>query len=392
LEEAALGLCKNETDAPSFMDQDGMATTKAVMNMIDRHLGDSEAMLLITSGDIQLPTDVMKALTARACTLHCHDSDSMGERLLREKAQKGDITISLAWDTMDDLDLHVILPSGEEISYQNNTSRDMPCMLDVDMNVSGGSREPVENVFAGNLDKMVEAPHGKYKVIVQNYSYHEPGSTTSTPVPFRVVIEKNGVKEKFDGKCLGTGTSSNVTVHEFNYEGRTVPFPNEEKFVTAFSTSNMVNVTASTGQTLESLGRLVKTVQDLEHLDTVRMLVEEDEEEKEEEKEEIEEEKEEEAAASEAGATERPLTAEHGTLEVTSRDRITMLLARLPSRFHLIVGEAFGGPSLVETCAMEISRRMVTEKIPISELKRNGYPNDIVEAVKEQMGKTEPVH
>jgi hypothetical protein len=88
---------------------------------------------------------------------------------------------------------------------------------------------------------------------------------------------------------------------------------------------------------------------------------------------------------------ERPLTAQHGTLEVTSRDRTTMLLARLPLRFHMIVGEAFGGPSLVETCAMDISRQMVAENIPISELKRNGYPDGIVEAVKSQMAKTEPV-
>jgi hypothetical protein len=40
---------------------------------------------------------------------------------------------------------------------------------------------------------------------------------------------------------------------------------------------------------------------------------------------------------------------------------------------------------------MDISRQMVAENIPISELKRNGYPDGIVEAVKSQMAKTEPV-
>jgi hypothetical protein len=246
-------------------------------------------------------------------------------------------------------------------------------MLDVDMNVGGESKEPVENVFAGNLEKMVEAPQGHYAVMVQNYAYHERGaSRENLAIPFRVVIETNGVKETFHGQCQGTGARSNVKVHEFNYQGRTVPFPAEEKLITAFSTSNMVNLTASTGQTLESLGHLVKTVQELEHLDTVRMLLDEQE-------------------NVDESTLERPLTAQHGTLEVTSRDRTTMLLSRLPLCFHMIVGEAFAGPSLVETCAMDISRQMVAENIPISELKRNGYPDGIVEAVKSQMAKTEPV-
>ena len=85
----------------------------------------------------------------------------------------------------------------------------------------------------------------------------------------------NGVKQTFLGECKGTGASSNVTVHEFDYQGRTIPFPNEEKNKTAFGTSNLVNLTASTGQTLESIGQLVQVTQRHEHLDVVRTLVDE---------------------------------------------------------------------------------------------------------------------
>lgn len=386
LDESVAGLTKSELDAPSFTDHAGIVTTKAVINMIERHLHDSKVLLLITSGDIRLPDDIMKALISRGCSLHCHDADDIGERLRREMAVKGDITISLAWDTGDDLDLHVMCPSGEEISFMNKVSNDGLCVLDVDMNAGGPtSREPVENVFIGNLDRMTEAPKGKYKVFVQNYNYHEQGATETTLIPFRVVIEKNGLKEKFAGQCHGSGTNSNVTVHEFEYEGRTVPFPVEDEEKTAFGTSNMVNVTTSTGQTLESLSQLVQIAQQHEHLDAVRMLVDDDEEEetKGSGAQELEEQVE--------TIAERPLMADHGKLAVTSRDRVNMLLARLPQRFHLLVGEAFGGPSLVETCAIEISRRMVADRIPISELKRNGYPPDIVEAVKAKMGETGPV-
>jgi hypothetical protein len=147
----------------------------------------------------------------------------------------------------------------------------------------------------------------------------------------------------------------------------------------------MVDVTTSTGQTLESLGQLMQIAQQHEHLDAVRMLVDDEKDDDEEMKGSGAQEVEERVEA------ERPLMADHGKLEVTSRDRVNILLARLPQRFHLLVGEAFGGPSLVEGCAMEISRRMVADRIPISELKRNGYPADIVEAVKARMGETEPV-
>jgi hypothetical protein len=172
LDESVAGLTKSAMDAPSFTDEAGIVTTKAVVNMIERHLQDSEMLMLITSGDIRLPDDIMRSLTSRGCSLHCHDADDIGERLRREKAVKGDITISLAWDTFDDLDLHVMCPSGEEIWFRNEVSNDGLCVLDVDMNGGGPiSREPVENVFIGNLERMIEAPRGKYKVFVQNFDY-----------------------------------------------------------------------------------------------------------------------------------------------------------------------------------------------------------------------------
>mmetsp|Transcript_32468 Transcript_32468/g.71271 ORF Transcript_32468/g.71271 Transcript_32468/m.71271 type:complete len:641 (+) Transcript_32468:933-2855(+) len=362
LDAISAGL-KLENDVATYMDDSGTATTKAVQNLIDRHLDDNGVLLLITTADIQLPDDDMKELTSRGCSVHCHDADDMCERLRREAAERGDITISLAWDTGDDLDLHVFVPSGEEISYRNRRSADGLCILDVDMNGGGPqSAEPVENVFLGKLDRMVEAPKGKYKVYVQNFGYHTSGATSTTAIPFRVLIAKNGVKEKYNGECVGQGQKSDVTVCEFEYKGRSVPFPGEEKEKFAFEKANVVNLTASTGQTLESIGQLVQVVQQHQHLDVARTLVNED-----------------------AGTEERPILATTETLEVTNRDRVNMLLSKLPKTFHAIVGDVFGGPSLAEECAGEIARRMVAEKIPVSELGRAGYPEAIVAAVKIKM-------
>jgi len=378
LDEIVSETSKNQVDAPSFMSEN-IATTKAVLNLIDRHLKkDSEALLLFSSGNITMPSDVMEDLTAKHCTIHCHDSDIIGDRLKREGAKKGDITVSLAWNTFDDLDLHVHLPSGEHISYRNTKSSDGLCNLDVDMNAGGkDSNEPVENIFAGDLDRKIEAPHGKYKVVVQNYDYH--GSPRGSIIPFRVIIEKNGTKESFTGQCTGEGEASNTVVTEFQYDGRTLPFPLFEQQKTAFGTSNMVNLTATTGQTLDSLGQLVQTLFKIEHLDQVRRLVNEEE----------EEEPSNDMSVDEPSSS-RSLTADHGTLEVTSRDLLRMNLAKLPLIVHEILGNEFGhgGPTLAEQCAKQLSIRMVAEKIPLSELKRNGYPCDVIDLVKENMATT----
>jgi len=398
LEEVAAGTTnKNEMDAPSYMDQDGAVTTKGIMNFMDRHLQDSQALLLISSADISLPGTAMQSLSDRGCSVHCHDaSDDLSERLRRANAKAGDVTISLAWDTVDDLDLHVVVPGGKEIYYGDRTSRDGLCVLDVDMNAGGAqSSEPVENVFLGDLDQMKQAPLGHYKVVVQNFAYHAPSSGGRKPIPFCVTININGVKQTFLGECKGTGAQSNVTVHEFDYQGRTIPFPNEEKNKTAFGTSNLVNLTASTGQTLESIGQLVQVTQRHEHLDVVRTLVDEplvDEPLAEEplaEDAQVEAMDYAAAAAAPAVTPPRPRMVAHGHLEVTSRDRINIQLAKLPRQFHIIVGETLGGPSLAELCAEDIARRMVVDRIPVSELSSSGYPREIVDAVKAKMAVTD---
>ena len=104
------------------------------------------------------------------------DLGEVSRRLAREGAQRGDVQVSLAWNTLDDLDIRVVTPSGETISYQNKQSR---CggHLDVDMNANGRcSIAPVENVYWSR------APSGEYRVLVHlqgdlhrlNMSVREP--------------------------------------------------------------------------------------------------------------------------------------------------------------------------------------------------------------------------
>ncbi len=124
-----------------------------------------------------------------------------------------DIRASLIWNDRNDLDLHVITPSGEEIFYGHKQSA-CKGWLDVDMNVQGETLKPVENVRWSKG----QAPKGHYKVFVQNYAFHE---RKHKPSKFKVEIEVGGEVQHFEGVVSPngqTGQSSNVTVHEFDFD------------------------------------------------------------------------------------------------------------------------------------------------------------------------------
>jgi len=139
------------------------------------------------------------------------DGTEFSSRLTQAGAQSGDVRVSLIWNNRNDLDLHVITPRGEEIYYAR--SRDSTGgMLDVDMNVRGESTKPVENIFWGTGG----TPEGTYKVIVQNFAFHE---SDRTPYPFQVEIKNGSQYSHFEGTVSGTGRSSNVEVTSFEYRG-----------------------------------------------------------------------------------------------------------------------------------------------------------------------------
>ncbi len=123
-----------------------------------------------------------------------------------------DVRFSLIWHNHNDLDIHVVTPSGFEIYYGSKIS---PCRgeLDVDMNVRGETTKPVENIrwVKG------QAPKGIYRVYVQNYAFHE---SSEGETPFKVEIEINGKVQHFEGKTPRglSRSASDVEVGEFKFD------------------------------------------------------------------------------------------------------------------------------------------------------------------------------
>jgi hypothetical protein len=179
---------------------------------------------------VELPADipsdeVFRALQERFHVFFIYPKKTLAERradIDAEMAQRVrsaggqydevDVRVSLLWDTRDDLDLHVIGPSGEEIYYGHKFSR---CggALDVDRNVRGEDPKPVENVRWAKG----QAPTGRYQVYVQNFRFHEH---KPAPVSFRVETDVGGKISHYQGAIspkLQTGSDSDHPVIGFDF-------------------------------------------------------------------------------------------------------------------------------------------------------------------------------
>ena len=129
----------------------------------------------------------------------------LDEELLDAQAGTGEITVSMLWSSADDLDLHVITPSGAEIYYSNKSADGGT--LDVDQNAYSDNivSNPIENIF-------FQSPQpGTYKVFIVNYTDRSEGGASS----YIVRVTVGGQSQTYSGSIDGTGSS--VSIVEINY-------------------------------------------------------------------------------------------------------------------------------------------------------------------------------
>ena len=115
---------------------------------------------------------------------------------------EGFMRCSLHWFNYDDLDVHVMEPSGGEIFYGNKHSYNTGGTLDVDMNAGfGKTRDAVENIVWVDRSKLAK---GRYTVWVNQFNRREP-----IDVGFEFEIEIDGELHKF---AYDKAVYGNVTV------------------------------------------------------------------------------------------------------------------------------------------------------------------------------------
>lgn len=111
----------------------------------------------------------------------------------------GELRISLSWSYTSDLDLHVEIPTGVHISFENPAAGGG--VLDVDDCVGSlcldGDGTHVENIFFPG-----QPPAGEYRVWVDNFDGNGAG-------PFRIDVS-GAVNVSFDGTLPASPVTSQV--------------------------------------------------------------------------------------------------------------------------------------------------------------------------------------
>jgi len=133
-------------------------------------------------------------------------SPEVADRIAREGGEAGEIEIALIWENRNDLDLHVIDPSGTEIFFGKKRSH-TGGWLDIDQNAACGSvtNKPIEHIrWREN-----RVPAGRFVVYVNHYR----NCGSSDPTPYRVEIKNGSEVESFRGQI--THGLSRKRIHTF---------------------------------------------------------------------------------------------------------------------------------------------------------------------------------
>ncbi|MDY6937441.1 MAG: hypothetical protein SWY16_07225 [Cyanobacteriota bacterium] len=111
----------------------------------------------------------------------------------------GDLQATLTWDSTDDLDLTILDPNEQLVSFETPLV-DSGGKLDVDANAlcESTTTTPVENIFWPSS----AAPTGSYAIAVSLYSRcpnAEAQTATKDPIPFTLTLTVQGTTETFTG-------------------------------------------------------------------------------------------------------------------------------------------------------------------------------------------------
>ena len=120
----------------------------------------------------------------------------------------GDVQILLEWNNYNDLDLHCVDPSGEEIYFSNRVSR-TGGQLEIDMNAGGReNRNPIENIYW----QTGQAPSGTYRIYINYYDKHDVTDET----PYKITIIYGSKEEIFRGTIRSTDPKRHIHTFSFN--------------------------------------------------------------------------------------------------------------------------------------------------------------------------------
>lgn len=189
---------------PELAATDAESLTTGIQRM------DADLMTGGTPVDSPLQVDLSAFSSAPGSDSQLSDTVARMAAGIQDRVQKaggktGEVQFSLSWHSLNDLDLHVITPSGEHVSYSHKTSRCRGA-LDVDMNVVPTTDMPVENVRW--LSK--SAPMGRFTILVHQYHWREGRAVDN----YELLANLGGRTELLQNR-VRPGRA--IAVHRFQY-------------------------------------------------------------------------------------------------------------------------------------------------------------------------------
>lgn len=139
---------------------------------------------------------------------HNAEVNNIQQRLNAAGAQTGDIQISIGWNSIDDIDLHVKYVAfnggGGMINWMNRLDFIGGC-LDVDMNANfyQVTNKPVENIFWPKGS----SPKGQFFVGIHNFR----NWSGQRSVPVTIIVIVDGKKQVFNEMCFAGQPLKEVT-------------------------------------------------------------------------------------------------------------------------------------------------------------------------------------
>ena len=123
-------------------------------------------------------------------------------RLDREDADISEVSVSLAWDTKEDLDLSVTCPNDKTVSHQKKLLTENSCgTLDVDANFKVNILDdPVEHIILKQF-------YGTYKISVKSMT-NARSNKSEIPTSFKIEVNNSGLVSRFDGSISPGETKS----------------------------------------------------------------------------------------------------------------------------------------------------------------------------------------
>jgi hypothetical protein len=177
-------------------------------------------MALVTAADDSAPPILQWDTPEARNAFSWYYASGIDAEMRRRLTQAGgrfediDIRCSLMWNNHNDLDLQCLTPLGDHIYFGNKRACRRGGWLDVDMNISGETDKPVENIRW----ERGSAPEGRYQFFVNLYRQHR-GHGPRTP--FTVEIEVGGQVFSVVGESLGSNSTNRITamvkVADFEY-------------------------------------------------------------------------------------------------------------------------------------------------------------------------------